>query len=101
MSDFDPAAVEAGIEGLSGIDWASALTAFRTANVQGMLTTSEQLADLLSKFVPDAIYAEDALMVVGFLVDMQKAGWIAPADPQTDQSMINAVGHGGVGRDHT
>ena len=100
MTDFDPAQIESGIEAAAGIDWAGALNAVKTANVSGMLKTGEQLADLLSPFVPQAMYAKDVLEVAGFLVDMQNAGYIRAAQPE-DAVMQRAAGHEGLGRDRT
>lgn len=100
MTDFDPAQIEAGLKALSSVDFAGAITAFETQNATGELQTAEQVADLISAFVPQAMYVKDALVAVQFLMEMQNAGYIRPADP-SDPVMQRAAGHGGLGQDHT
>ena len=94
----DLAQIEAGLEALSGIDFASALTAFRSANFTGELTAAEDVASVVAVFLPEAEYVKDGLVVLGFIVEMQERGLVRPATPE-DPAMERASGHNGVGRD--
>lgn len=74
--------IEAGLQTLSGIDFASAYTAFHTANLAGEITSAEAVAGVVADFIPAAAYAKDALLVLGFIVSLQDAGLIRPAQPE-------------------
>lgn len=79
---FDPAEIEAGLEALSGIDFAAALAAFRAADLQGEIKTAADVAGVLALFFPPAAYAKDALIVLGLLAKLQSQGLIRPAQPE-------------------
>jgi hypothetical protein len=82
MPDIDLNEIEAGLKALSGVDWISALKAFRSADIAGEITAAEDVASLIAVFLPEAQYAKDALVVLGFIVSLQKRGLIRPAVPE-------------------
>ena len=79
--NVDLAQIEAGLKTLSGIDFSSAFTAFRTANLLGEISTAEDVASVVADFVPDAMYVRDGLVVLSFIVEAQEAGLMRPAEP--------------------
>ena len=56
----------------------------------------EEAAGLLSDIFPDAVYAEDAMKLLGFVIALRDAGYWKPAEP-TDPSMAHAQGNTGQG----
>jgi hypothetical protein len=95
MSDIDLNEIEAGLKALSGVDWVSALKAFRSADLAGEITAAEDVASIIAVFLPEAVYARDALVVLGFLVEAQRDGLIRPAVPEDEAMARVEREHGG------
>ena len=78
---FDPDQIEAGLQALSGLNFAAMYQAFHTANLAGEITSAEAVAGFVADFIPDAAYVRDALIVLGILVKLQDEGFIRPGQP--------------------
>lgn len=97
MSSVDLAEVEAGLKALNGIDFEGAVGAIRSANIQGELQTAEQVAELIAVFLPEAMYAKDALVVLGLVIKAYQLGLVRSAEPN-EPAMQHAEGRKPGGR---
>lgn len=96
---IDVTAAASALRTLAGIDYQGALTALETGNIQGDITSVEEIAGVIRPYFPEAQYLIDALALVQIVVLAYQMGWIknsSPDDPVRDRAAGPA--HGGNSR---